>query len=65
VRRFNGTIPPYRETERYVPHVVERYGHYRQALLAMRAKPGTAVSGGAHAVAPPTIPVSGNKAGRR
>ncbi|MFC0399680.1 lytic transglycosylase domain-containing protein [Paraburkholderia rhizosphaerae] len=38
VRRSGGAIPRYRETERYVPQVVERYGHYRQAVQFMRGE---------------------------
>lgn len=45
VRRFNGSIPPYRETQQYVPRVIEQYERYRQAVLALRTQPGRAASG--------------------
>ncbi|HEY4349609.1 MAG TPA: lytic transglycosylase domain-containing protein [Paraburkholderia sp.] len=54
VRRFNDSIPPYRETQRYVPRVIERYGHYRQAVLTMRAPQGVAAPGAAHLSATPS-----------
>jgi hypothetical protein len=55
VRRFNGAIPPYRETARYVPRVIERYGRYREVILAMRAPPRMVMSGAAHRAAPPQL----------
>ncbi|CAB3755183.1 lytic transglycosylase domain-containing protein [Paraburkholderia humisilvae] len=39
VRRSGGAIPRYRETQRYVPQVVERYEHYLQAVQSMREQP--------------------------
>jgi soluble lytic murein transglycosylase-like protein len=35
VLRYRGNLPPYAETMRYVPRVVERYGYYRQQGVEM------------------------------
>ncbi|HEY3598011.1 MAG TPA: lytic transglycosylase domain-containing protein [Paraburkholderia sp.] len=43
VRKFGGTIPPYPETVRYVPRVIERYRQYRQTMQATHPAPGSAV----------------------
>lgn len=53
VRRFNGRIPPYRETQQYVPRVIEQYERYRQAVLALRTQSGRAASDTQRSPAPP------------